>query len=80
MVTKKKSPAQADAGGAVPVAPVHVYPSAALLERGQYLAGVGVDGADVSPELAAEWLANGLATLEPPASVEVAPDAPTGDA
>ncbi len=53
--------------------PVHVYPATAMLERGEYLAGVGVDGADVPPELAQEWVDAGLATLEPPAAL---PDQP----
>ena len=45
---------------------VRVYPSRKL-PVGSYLPGVGVDGADVAPELAAEWIEAGLATTTPPA-------------
>jgi hypothetical protein len=50
---------------------VRVYPSPALLARaeldGTFLPGVGPDGADIPPALAAEWLEAGLATTEAPA-------------
>lgn len=58
----KKQPEPA----AAPVT-THVYPHPALAERGDYLAGVGIDGASVSPDLAAEWLAAGLVVLDRPA-------------
>jgi hypothetical protein len=47
---------------------VRLYPHHDLLARedGAFLPGVGIDGADVGAELAAEWLAAGLATTEPP--------------
>lgn len=44
---------------------VRVYPSPDL-PAGSFLPGVGTDGADVSPELAAEWLEAGLVTTQPP--------------
>jgi hypothetical protein len=47
-------------------APVRVYPHPSLLKRGEYLAGVGIDGADVAPELADEWFKAGLATRRAP--------------
>lgn len=43
---------------------VRVYPLP--LPPGNFLAGVGEDGADVSPELAAEWLKAGLVTKSKP--------------
>lgn len=47
-----------------------VYPHPSLARRGYYLAGVGVDGAEVAAELAEEWIAAGLATAtRPPVSV-----------
>jgi hypothetical protein len=46
---------------------VTVYPDPSLPE-GSFLAGVGVDGAAVAPELAAEWIEAGLATTTPPAA------------
>jgi len=48
---------------------VRVYPHPDLAHRPDrpFLPGVGSDGADVAPELAAEWLAAGLATTEAPA-------------
>jgi hypothetical protein len=50
--------------------PVVVYPAPDIVERGEYLAGVGLDGAEVPGDLAAEWLAAGLVTLNPPAAEE----------
>lgn len=49
---------------------VTVYPSPALAERGEHLAGVGVGGAEVTKQLAREWLDAGLVTLTPPDSAE----------
>lgn len=48
-----------------PATLVHVYPSPDL-PAGSFLPGVGEDGAPVAPELAAEWVAAGLATTTPP--------------
>lgn len=47
---------------------IYVYPSSALLARvdGAHLPGVGVAGADVPADLAAEWIAAGLATTDKP--------------
>lgn len=45
---------------------IRVWPSEALLARGEYLPGVGSDGAEISPELAEEWLAAGLVTTQAP--------------
>ena len=59
-MAKKSAPEPAAAP-----AMTHVYPAPELAERGEYLAGVGIDGAEVSPELAAEWLAAGLVVLSP---------------
>lgn len=55
---------------------VRVYPAPALAERGEFLPGVGIDGADIDDELAAEWLAAGLATTEAPSGP---PDDAEGD-
>jgi hypothetical protein len=46
---------------------VRVYPSTDLPE-GAYVPGVGTDGADVSPELAAEWHDAGLVRYTKPRS------------
>lgn len=61
---KKSSPAPAPdpASGLV-----RVYPGPGLAE-GEYLPQVGIDGADVSPELAAEWLERDLVTTTAPAA------------
>lgn len=53
-----------------PDPPVRVYPHPDLAPRGEYLAGVGLDGVEVSADLAAEWLAAGLATDVSPADKE----------
>lgn len=39
-----------------------IYPHPSLAKRGENLPGIGVDGAEVPAELAAEWIAAGLAT------------------
>lgn len=44
---------------------VRVYPSRKL-PAGSFLPGVGIAGADVAPELAAEWIKAGLATRTAP--------------
>lgn len=52
---------------------VRVYPDPAL-PAGTFIPGVGGDGADVHPDLAAEWVAAGLATTtRPRASSSPAP-------
>lgn len=51
---------------------LRVYPHPDLAERGEALAGVPADGAEVPYELAQEWLAAGLAT-------KTAPPAPPAD-
>lgn len=54
---------------------VRVYPSPDLPE-GAFLAGVGVDGADVPRDRAEEWIAAGLATRTPPALPDEQPASP----
>jgi hypothetical protein len=55
---------------------VRVYPSTDLPE-GAFVPGVGTDGADVSPELAAEWHEAGLVRYARPRSAT--PDSPLAD-
>lgn len=54
---------------------LRVYPHPDLAERGEALAGIPADGAEVPHELAEEWLEAGLATTTappaPPADEEV---------
>ena len=49
---------------------VHVYPT---LPEGSFLPGVGTEGADVAPDLAAAWVKAGLATTVPPVTPPEAP-------
>jgi hypothetical protein len=46
---------------------VRVYPNPKAYARGNYLAGIPLEGAAVAPALAQEWVAAGLVSLEPPA-------------
>lgn len=45
---------------------VRVWPAPDLVARGGYLPGVGIDGAEVPADRAAEWVDAGLAVLTPP--------------
>lgn len=49
---------------------IRVYPHPDLAARGENLPGIGLDGADVDPDLAAEWIAAGLAVTTRPKVTE----------
>lgn len=56
-----------------PATLVLVYPSPDL-PTGSFLPGVGAAGATVTPDLADEWIAAGLATTTPPAPPVAEPE------
>jgi hypothetical protein len=49
---------------------VMVYPT---LPPGSFLPGIPAEGAEVAPELAAEWEAAGLVSTDPPKPADPAP-------